>query len=581
MTAMDFCYLILLPLAPLGPLLLFAALWPRRTGSWALRLAPWAPVPALLLALLPSAPVEFHLSWFLLGGSFGVDETGRVFLFLFALLWFAAGVYARGYLHKDTQQRRFWAFFLLAASGNLGLPLALGLLDFYLFFALMSFSAYGLVVHEGTPFALRAGRIYLYLVLLGEVLLFVALVLVVRHGGSLLLAEAAAATAHAPERDLILVLLVAGFGIKAGMVPLHVWLPLAHPAAPVPASAVLSGAMIKAGLLGLMRMLPVGEMSLLGWSQALIAAGLFMAFFGVLMGLGQTQAKIVLAYSSISQMGFPLVGIGLALAEPTLWPWLASAVALYALHHGLAKGALFLGVGMASELTSRGPRRLLVLGGLLLPALALAGAPLTSGALAKGALKPFVVAAPGFWAGALPLLLSLAAIGTTLLMARFLFVLWLHTSSDHKVDTRMWSGWVLLLVGLLLCSAGYLPVIGEVTTAAMSSATLWATVWPVGAGALLAALVWRHSGRSRAAEPLVPPGDLLVPLEGCFALFAELSARLPTFLRRRGPRLRPPPGFWWHNLAVLLSLREAEQAMRRFSVAGVLFLLILLLLLIL
>lgn len=581
MTALDYLYIVLLPLAPLGPLLLFAALWSRRTGSWALRLAPWAPLPALLLSLLPAAPVQFHLSWFLLGGSFGVDETGRVFLFLFALLWLAAGVYARGYLHKDTHQRRFWAFFLLAASGNLGLPLALGLLDFYLFFALMSFSAYGLVVHEGSAFALRAGRVYLYLVLLGEVLLFVALVLVVRSGGSLLLVEAAAATAYAAERDLILVLLVAGFGIKAGMVPLHVWLPLAHPAAPVPASAVLSGAMIKAGLLGLMRMLPMGEIALLGWSQALISAGLLMAFFGVVMGLMQTQAKIVLAYSSISQMGFPLMGIGLALAEPTLWPWLGAAVALYALHHGLAKGALFLGVGMAPELTARGARRWLVLGGLLLPALALAGAPLTSGALAKGALKPFVIAAPGVLAGVLPLLLSLAAIGTTLLMARFLVVLWPQESSAHEIDARMWCGWGLLIAGLLVCSAGILPFVGDGEPAAMSPGKFWAAFWPVGVGVLLAVLIWRRPGRARRTAPLVPPGDLLVPLERALAPLAEFFARLQPLLRQRGPRLRPPPGHWWHNLAVLLSLREAEQAMRRLSVAGVLFLLILLLLLIL
>lgn len=570
---------LLLPLTVLLPLVLFAALWWRWTEGPALRLAPYAALPGLLLAVLPGEDASFVVPWLLLGGHLGLDALGRVFLFLIALLWLGAGIHARGYLAQDARKRRFFAFFLLAMSGNLGLPLALDLLDFYFFFALMSFSAYGLVVHEGSSFALRAGRVYLYLVMLGEVLLFVALVLIAWESDSLLLADAGAALARSPAPDLILLLLVAGFGIKAGLVPLHVWLPLAHPAAPVPASAVLSGAMIKAGLLGLLRLLPLGLVAWPDWAQVLVLAGLVMAFFGVLVGLTQTQPKTVLAYSSISQMGFPMLGLGLGLGQPAAWPLLGSAVALYALHHGLAKGALFLGVAMADGLRDRGPRQALTLAGLLLPALALAGAPLTSGALAKSALKPFAAGAPGFWPGWLPWLLSLAAVGTTLLMARFLYVLWPRGGAAHPPRAAMWGGWSLVLGALILCGAGLLPVMGP--GAAPDDAKLWGLLWPLGAGILLAALMMRRFPWRERAEPLVPPGDLLVPLEALVVPITRWLARPWPLLAGNSPRLRPPPGFWWHNLALLLSLREAEAALRRLPVAGLAFVAILLLLLVL
>jgi formate hydrogenlyase subunit 3/multisubunit Na+/H+ antiporter MnhD subunit len=337
--------------------------------------------------------------------------------------------------------------------------------------------------------------------------------------------------------------------------------------------------MIKAGLLGLMRFLPLGLIALPGWAYTLIILGLVMIFYGVLAGLAQDQAKIVLAYSSISQMGFPIIGLGLGLAEPATWAFLAPAVTLYALHHGLAKGALFLGVGLAPGLASGGGRRWLILAGLLLPALALAGAPLTSGAVAKAALKPYLYNAPGFWPTALPLLFSLAALGTTLLLARFLFVLWPRKTDDHLRSSLMWISWLLLALAIAMCSAGLLPVMGNVT--AGQEVKLWDLLWPVSAGALLATWVWLRSRSADRREPLVPPGDLLVVLEKGLTALNRWTARLWSALSYHRLRLQPQPDFRWHNLAILQSLHVMEQSMRRLPVAGAMFLLILLLLLIL
>src|SRR5690606_33576941 len=143
---------------------------------------------------------------------------------------------------------RFFAWFLAALAGNLLLLAALDVIVFYLGFALMSFAAYGLVVHEGDARARHAGRYYIAMVVLGEICVISGLRLLASRGAVWFASMQAAVLAGAAGRsNLIIGLLVVGFGIKAGVFGLHFWLPLAHPVAPAPASAVLSGAMIKAG----------------------------------------------------------------------------------------------------------------------------------------------------------------------------------------------------------------------------------------------------------------------------------------------------------------------------------------------
>ncbi len=566
-------------LTVLVPIILAIGISLGRASQAALRLAPWAALPGLLGALLPAGSDQ-SVSWLLLGSSLGLDATGRSFLFLFAVLWLAAGLFTRGYLADDPEKKRFWIFFLVTMSGNLGVPLARGILDFYLFFALMSFAAYGLVVHDNSPAARRAGRLYLSLVLAGEVLLFIGFGLAVHTAQSLVLTDIAHHLAIADQRDLIIGLLLAGFGIKAGIIPLHIWLPLAHPAAPVPASAVLSGAMIKAGLLGLMRLLPLGEALLPGWSQVLITSGIVMAFYGVLVGIVQIQAKTVLAYSSISQMGFPLIGLGLGLAQPAAWPLLAGAVIFYALHHGLAKGALFLGVGMGTAPSTGLPTRLLLAALLILPALSLSGAPLTSGALAKSALKPFIGGAPEIWAVSLPWLLYLAAIGTTLIMARFFFVLYAGTDRGHAPVVSMWAGFGLAAGGVLLCAFALLPL-GDNRLDGPSAS--WDQLWPVAAGLVPAGVFWiRRRGRAAPQQPLIPAGDLFAVLETAGRAFGR--AKIIVVAKCAAPLQKGAKG----GAAIISTVRlfyarlplpPVEQVIRRLPAAGACFALLLLLLL--
>lgn len=478
----------LIILAFLLPLVLATVLMlPPMVAGGGLALMPLAPLPALALALGAPAGLTIDLPWLLLGSRYALDETVRIFLGFTAGIWLIAGMYARAYLAADPRRLSFWAFFLVTQAGNLGLCLAADAASFYFWFAVMTFAAYGLVIHTRTDEARRAGRVYLIMAVLGETALVMGLLLQVHAAGSHLLAEMAAA----PVPPAATWLLVVGFGVKVGLPLLHMWLPLAHPVAPVPASAVLSGVMLKAGLLGWLRFLPLGQAAPdVGFF--LIAAGIVAAFLGVAAGLMQRDAKVLLAYSSVSQMGYMTLGVGAGLVAPQLWPVLLPAILLYAVHHAMAKSALFLGVGVAKVHGGRA----WVLAGMALPAMALAGVPFTSGMAAKLQLKSALAGLP--WDGLVGLL-AVAAVGTALLMARLLLLL--ATESPHgggKGLTLPW--WILVILGLAL------PWVQQ---GAVTGDALWAALWPVGLGLILVVLAVRMGIRA----PRLPAGDMIIPLE--------------------------------------------------------------------
>jgi formate hydrogenlyase subunit 3/multisubunit Na+/H+ antiporter MnhD subunit len=505
--------LLLVPVVPLVAALLVWAPGPLRRHGCAI--APWTGVPPLLLSLTALPDEPFVVTWLLLGTLVGLDTVARLFLFFTALVWTLAGVHARAYVRAE--QHRYFFFHLLALSGNLGLIVAQDLASFYLFFALMTFSAYGLVVHDGTPAAYRAGRVYVVMAVVGETLLLAAFLLAAATAPSLALADIRAAAADAPQGPLLVALLLAGFGIKAGAVPLHMWLPLAHPVAPTPASAVLSGCMIKAGVLGWLRFLPLGEAALPAWGQVVIVLGVGAAFFGVAIGVTQRNPKTVLAYSSVSQMGIINVAIGIGLSDPDAWQFALPAIPIYAMHHGLAKSALFLGVSVAGYPAGGRSRRLL-LAGLALPALALAGAPLTSGAIAKTALKDAAATAPGAWADWLHVALPLAAVGTTVLMARFLAVVIPTAGTSRSPGVLL--PWMLAVIASAIVPWIVLPQIGvgiELWNA-LHPSSLWLATWPILAGAAIAIAVVTVTRRKGLAVPReIAPGDILVPLEDLWA----------------------------------------------------------------
>jgi formate hydrogenlyase subunit 3/multisubunit Na+/H+ antiporter MnhD subunit len=501
-----------------------------------------APLPALAAALFALGSPPLVLDAEDLRFTLDLTPASAMLLGATSLLWSLAGAYAASYLREDAGKGRFAVSWLLTLTGSLGVFLAADLATFYLMFALVSLAAYGLVVQDGTARARRAGVIYLVLAVLGEICLLLAFALMhsATPGDSLAIHDVVAALPSAPGRHLIVTLLILGFGLKAGLVPLHVWLPLAHPAAPMPASAVLSGAIIKAGIIGLIRFLPFGE-SLPGWGEALTVIGLFTAFYGVAIGITQSNPKTVLAYSSVSQMGVTAAVLGLALAAGNVgWPQLA---AFYAVHHVLAKGAMFLAVGVVASCGGARLHWVLVPAGLLV--LGFGGLPLTGGGVAKLAVKDV------FAGGWLSTLSSLSAAGTTMLMTHFLCRLLPMAAAEQDARPPLglvWPCLALACAAMLLPWALYLGTGMGTLSNALTVDDLWAGCWPVLLGLVLAQCLARW-GRHL---PTVPEGDMLVLAKRSPPVFSACG----DVLERGEAVLRqwPVAGTALLGLAVLLAL---------------------------
>ncbi len=481
--------------------------------------APAAMLPAVGMTIF--APTsQLHVEWILYGSTLAVDDIARGLVLISALLYGAALVSVSWAQPGRTEEApaTLSAFLLVSYAGNIGVYLAADAVIFYLCFAVMSFSAVGLVVHYRSAKAYRATRIYLVMTVISETALLAGLFFTV-HAGGMLLADAPQAILRSPYLGLILTLFLIGFGIKAGTVPLHVWLPLAHPAAPPAASAILSGAMVKAGMVGFLRFFPLQDpaadfnttVEVFGW--ILLVLSLLGAFSAVFIGIIQRDGKVVLAYSTISQMGFIGALIAAGLIDADLAQDTIDAAVLYAVHHGLAKGALFLGVPVVKRY-GRGAAGVLVTIGMTGAGLAVAGAPITSGGIGKYVSKDAVEGLSVAGIG-LDYLLPFVATGSTLLLLRFAWVVLSEQRETHRTIDGQLLGWLAVcLAGIVvpwLLGAYWSPLgLPEWT----DPKTLWDATWPIGLGLVIGGAFWwaGHAGwlpKSQDQGPGVPAGDLI------------------------------------------------------------------------
>lgn len=517
--------LLLVSTLALPLVLLAACLWSTardRMLSWLVI----APLPALFAALavdrgtsvtlIAAGPYEAVLA---------LDAPGALLLGVAALLWSAAGAYAATYQRDLPNRGRFAASWLLCLTGCLGVFVAADMPLLYLMLATMTLGASALVFQDESAGARRAAGIYLGLALAGETLVLVAMILLVQAtpDGSLLIRDAAAALPTTANRDLVLALLIIGFGLKAGLVPLHVWMPLAHSAAPMPASAVLSGVVVKAGIIGLIRFLPV-DAALADWGTFLAIVGMVTALYAVLIGITQAHPKVVLAYSSVSQMGFTVavIGMGIASADAAA-PVLA---AFYATHHILVKGAMFLLVGVVAATAAARLHFTMLLAAVL--AVGLGGLPFTGGAVAKFAVKGPL---GDGWAASVA---YASAVGTTLLMLHFLRRVMANCAPDPAAVATpglRWPWVATAVASILVPWALYLGLpLGTVTDFTDPKA-LWASLWPVLVGGVLA---WTLA-RWGTHLPRIPAGDMAVGIDsGARAAWraGAVLLRTDTFLRQ-------------------------------------------------
>ncbi|MGE0418625.1 MAG: complex I subunit 5 family protein [Acetobacteraceae bacterium] len=454
----------------------------NRMSGW----LPFAPLPGLGAALMASG-TALDLPPLLLRLRLALDEPSAVLLGVAALLWIAAGTDAAIRLRDDPRRGRFAVWWLLTLTGSLGVFIAADLVSFYLLFSMVSLAAYGLVIEGSAPDAPRVGMIYVAMAIFGEALLLIGFVMLAEaaQSGGFLIRDAVAALPDAMRRDTIMALIILGFGVKLGMVPFQFWMPITYRTAPIPAAAVLSGAAVKAGVIGLIRFLPLG-VAMPGWGHIMVVLGFVSAFYGAMIGLRQANPRTVLAFSSISQMGviIAVFGMGIASGEPTV----AMSAAFYGAHHTLVKGGLFLGVGLAPRVGAH--HRWLVLAPAAVMAVGMAGLPLSGGFLAKLAIKPLL------GEGVAAILGSVSSIATAALMTHFLFRLVALPRSDRPMASEALLRWPWLAIAagsVVVPWVLYATVLNASLAYALSGASVLQAGWPVAVGAAMG-WAWRSWG---------------------------------------------------------------------------------------
>lgn len=321
-----------------------------------------------------------------------VDAAGALFAVVAALLWLLAVVHSQGYLRGGANLARYHGFLMLGLGLTIGVAYAGTLVTFLAFYELMSLLAYPLIVHDGSERARAAGLKYIVYALFGGSLLVFGVIVTAFTAPSLdfgaggMLADAAGA----PPPALLFWCLAAGFGVKAALVPLQGWVLDAHPAAPAPFSAVLSGILVGAGTLGLLRVVTdvfgvplVRELGVAPWLAGVAATGAILA---AVLAINEDDLKRRLAWSTVSQMAY--VSLAIALLHPDA----TTGALMHLAHHGIMKATLFLGVGIlahhggierASQLVGAGRRFPLTMLTVSVAALGMVGVPPLAGFASK------------------------------------------------------------------------------------------------------------------------------------------------------------------------------------------------------
>ncbi|MDO4345472.1 MAG: proton-conducting transporter membrane subunit [Eubacteriales bacterium] len=279
---------------------------------------------------------------------FRVDALGKMFAVVISIVWLLAGFYSFEYMKHEQEEKRYFGFYLMVYGILLALCFAGNLITFYMFYELMTLSSVPLVLHSRTKEAIMAGLKYLFYSLCGAYLVLLGIYFLSRYtttldflpGGTL---DMTLAAGHEELLLTVAFLMILGFGVKAGMFPMHAWLPTAHPVAPAPASAVLSGLIVKAGVLGIIRAVYyiIGADFLKGtWVQtAWLTLTLITVFMGSMLAYREKAMKKRLAYSTVSQASYILFGLAL------LQPDAMTGSLLHVVFHAFIKSCLFLCAG--------------------------------------------------------------------------------------------------------------------------------------------------------------------------------------------------------------------------------------------
>jgi proton-translocating NADH-quinone oxidoreductase chain N len=280
------------------------------------------------------------------GMTLRVDGISLVLAAIALTLGLLVVLYSDRYIAHEDNEDKYYAMLVALVGVMIGLGCATDLFNLWVWFEAMAISSYLLVAfYHDQPASLEAGVKYLVQSAVGSVLVLLGIALVLAMTGTMNLTEIRVAAAHADALPLLAAgaLFVIGFGVKAALVPMHTWLPDAHSQAPSGISAMLSGVVIEAGLIALLRAVASLSGVTLSWGVLLMAFGALNMLAGNLLALRQKQVKRMLAFSSLSHMGYMLVGLGIAVYMGQSAA--ASGSFFHVINHGLMKGLAFLAAG--------------------------------------------------------------------------------------------------------------------------------------------------------------------------------------------------------------------------------------------
>ena len=333
------------------------------------------------------------------GLTFTADGFRCIYVCVASFMWLITGLISPEYFAHYRNRNRYYLFQLITLGATAAIFLSGDLYTTFVFFEIMSLCSYVWVVQDEKPASMRAGGTYLAVAVIGGLVLLMGIFLLYREAGTLMISDLSAACAGKNLWPAALCMFV-GFAGKAGAFPIHIWLPKAHPVAPAPASALLSGILTKTGIFGILVISCQMLFHEQGWGAFILLTGVITMFLGALLALFSVNFKRTLACSSVSQIGFILVGVGMLvlLGEENLLA--VRGTFLHMVNHSLFKLILFLAAAVIyqnthklelNEIRGYGRRKPLLMFCYLMGALGIGGIPGWSGYVSKTLLHEGIV----------------------------------------------------------------------------------------------------------------------------------------------------------------------------------------------
>ena len=419
------------------------------------------------------------------GLNFTVDGFRSIYAVIAALMWLVTGLLSPEYFAHYRNRNRYYLFLMVTLGATEAVFLSADLYTTFIFFEIMSLCSYVWVAQDEKDGSLRAGATYLAVAVIGGMVMLMGIFLLYRQAGTLMIGELSGAVTGENLWPAVLCMFV-GFAGKAGAYPIHIWLPKAHPVAPAPASALLSGILTKTGIFGILVISCKLMLRETAWGGFVLLIGVITMFLGALLALFSVNFKRTLACSSVSQIGFILVGVGMLVLlgeENTL---AVRGTFLHMVNHSLFKLILFLVAAVVYQNTHKldlndirgfGRKKPLLMFCYLMGALGIGGIPGWSGYISKTLLHEGIVEyihamegghlhAPLFTAGTMKAIEWIFLISgglTVAYMCKLFVAVFLEENRDAGVQKRYDAGkpyWKPVSAAALTLTACLIPVLG-------------------------------------------------------------------------------------------------------------------------